>query len=156
MDLHAACHDGSRSAAIVIHDNKILLMHRKKDAHEYYAFPGGTVEECETLEHGALRELYEETSIKAEIVRLLYHVKVHKGMNMKDEYFFLCTYISGTPQLMHDAIEQQRMRAGGQLYEPLWAPLDQLPSLIIYPEKIKNQLIDDLQKGLLETYQIVR
>ena len=36
-----------RASAIVIRDNKILLIHRKKEGREYWVFPGGGIEEGE-------------------------------------------------------------------------------------------------------------
>ena len=49
---------------IVKHEDKLLLVHRKgKDANLSWAFPGGTVEENETVEQVAVRELKEETNL---------------------------------------------------------------------------------------------
>lgn len=49
---------------IVKHEDKLLLVHRKgKDVNLSWAFPGGTVEENETVEQVAVRELKEETNL---------------------------------------------------------------------------------------------
>ena len=56
-----------RAAAIVIKNEKILLMRRKKNDAEYYAIPGGHIESGEYPEIAAVRELKEETNLDAEI-----------------------------------------------------------------------------------------
>ncbi len=48
--------------------DRICLIERKFPPHGW-ALPGGFVEVGETLEHAALRELFEETNLRAEIVR---------------------------------------------------------------------------------------
>ena len=49
---------------IVKKEDEILLVHRKgKDANLSWAFPGGTVEQGETVEQTAIRELKEETNV---------------------------------------------------------------------------------------------
>ena len=53
---------------IVIRDNEILLVRRKKKQFEpfegYWAVPGGFVERGERLKDGVVREILEETGIK--------------------------------------------------------------------------------------------
>ena len=49
-----------RSAAVLIRDGKILLMHRVKSGKEYFVFPGGLVEPEESPEEAAIREIEEE------------------------------------------------------------------------------------------------
>lgn len=56
-----------KSATVaVIHSNKVLLLRRGPTAKwkaGRYCLPGGKLEKGETLKDGALRELFEETSI---------------------------------------------------------------------------------------------
>lgn len=58
--------------SIVYSGGSILLVKRKNDPYRgFYALPGGILEEHETLEQCALRELREETGIEGEIAGLL-------------------------------------------------------------------------------------
>jgi 8-oxo-dGTP diphosphatase len=53
--------------AIVVHDNKILLLRRKKgDFVNLLAIPGGKVEENEHVQDAAKRELKEESGIESD------------------------------------------------------------------------------------------
>jgi mutator protein MutT len=53
------------AAAVVVHDNKILLARREGgDLHQLWEFPGGKLEKNETAAHAAERELAEELDIR--------------------------------------------------------------------------------------------
>lgn len=60
---------GIRASAIIIRDNKILLVHRKKDGREYWVFPGGGIEDYEKPEETVKREVFEGTNLR--ILRIM-------------------------------------------------------------------------------------
>ena len=87
-----------RVAGIVPINDGFAFMHRadvikRKDFQNYYTFPGGGLEEGETLEEGTIREIKEEFGINVKIIRKLYEMNSEK-FDQK-EYFFLCEYIDG-------------------------------------------------------------
>ena len=58
---------------IIIEDGKLLCMFRRKidefgNKKEYYAIPGGGIEEGETRRDTAIRELKEELNIDIELI----------------------------------------------------------------------------------------
>ncbi len=58
--------------SIVYRDGSLLLVRRKKDPYKgYYALPGGILDDDETLEECAVRELFEETGLRGEVAGLL-------------------------------------------------------------------------------------
>jgi 8-oxo-dGTP diphosphatase len=57
------------SGSIIIKDNKLLLIYKKK--HKHYEFPGGKVEENETIEQTAIRETKEEIGCDIEIIQYI-------------------------------------------------------------------------------------
>lgn len=61
----------NRSMAIVIRDNKILMEKVFYFNRYFYTIPGGGIEEGETPEQTALRELKEECGLDGTIVRPL-------------------------------------------------------------------------------------
>lgn len=142
----------SRAAGIIIHDNQLLVIYRKKNDSQYYTFPGGTVEHCETTENCAAREIFEETSIHTEIKQLVYQIEIHHDHTVKIEYFYLANYVSGTPKLQSSSIEASRS-SNNNIYRPMWIPLEKLADIPLYPIEIRNKLIADLKHGFgKETY----
>lgn len=71
-----------RSAAIIIKDGRILLMRRLRDGFEYYAVPGGTIEEGETSEAATIREVKEETDLDVELGKLFLNLKASRATNI--------------------------------------------------------------------------
>lgn len=58
--------------SVVFRDGRVLLIRRRKDPYKgYYALPGGILDENETLEECALRELHEETGLNGTVKGLL-------------------------------------------------------------------------------------
>ena len=76
----------ARAAVILFKDNKMLLLQHTKDE-SYYVAPGGHVENGETYEQAAIREIKEECNFHIKIIR-----KIAKGYFKKynqEEIFFL-------------------------------------------------------------------
>ena len=61
----------SRSVVIIVRDGKILMEKVHFFERDFYTLPGGRIEEGETPEQAALRELKEETGLEGEIIRPL-------------------------------------------------------------------------------------
>lgn len=96
--------------AVVIHQNKVLLVKRKNPPNAgSWGFPGGHVEPGETALAAAVRELAEETSVTAVPDRYLTNIDVivHDDAGALEFHFLLaavlCRYQSGTPMADDDA-----------------------------------------------------
>ncbi|MFA6523894.1 MAG: NUDIX domain-containing protein [Candidatus Paceibacterota bacterium] len=131
----------TRAVAILIREDEVLLMHRKNEK-EYFTFPGGGVEEGESIEQAVLRELKEETTIEAEINKLLYR---HIYDDDTEQYFYLCNYIKGEPKLHEDSIEKKQMLDGNEFYNPLWFKIEELKNMLVYPLEIRDLLLEDFK-----------
>ncbi len=141
-----------RSAAIVIRGNQILLMERINHGRHYWIFPGGHVEANEIIEQAALRELNEETTVQAKIIKKLYsHYYTDEDKFLSDQHFFLCQYLSGEPQLHKDSEELQDNLKGENHYYPQWILIKALPGLQLYPLEIRDWLIEDLKNNFANT-----
>lgn len=74
-----------RITAIVLRNDRILLVEQNVDDKRGWSLPGGGLDEGETLEVGIRRELQEETGIKVQVKELLY----------------LCDYIRNDKHVVH-------------------------------------------------------
>ena len=142
-----------RVAGIVMMNDGVVFMHRKnvirnKDYQEYYTFPGGHLEEGETLEEGVIREIKEEFGINVKVVRKVYELE-NDRVNMK-EYFFLCEYIDGEFGT-GDGEEfsgNPEYKDSGE-YIPEIVKRENIQGLVLLPLEIKEKFVQDLQEGKL-------
>ncbi len=138
-----------RAVAIVIRDNEVLLMERKNNEKHYFVFPGGGVEEGETIEEAVLREVMEETTLKVKIEKKLYaHYYDSSYKGRSSQFFYLCSYISGEPKLC-EANEKEDMKKGNNYYKPQWVKVDVLQNLLVYPLEIRDWLLEDIKNNFV-------
>ena len=140
-----------RVAGIIKMNGGYALMHRKndikkKDFQDYYAFPGGGLEEGETLEEGVIREIKEEFGINVEVIKKLYEMESNK-LNQK-EYFFLCEYIDGEfgtgdgPEFNNDP---KYIECGEFLPEIIKE--EEIKNLLLLPPEIKEKFVEDIKNN---------
>ncbi len=79
--------------AVVLKDGKILLVKRKyPPSPNYWSIPGGHVEPGEPVEKAVIRELEEETSLKASKVKLYAiteFIRLNKDLSVRYHYVIL-------------------------------------------------------------------
>lgn len=94
------------SRTIIIEDNKLLAMFRRKIKDgvkkEYYVIPGW-LEEGETLDENVIREIKVEFNIDIELIKKLETLEFDETI----ENYFLCKRINVTPELSGE--EKDRM-----------------------------------------------
>jgi 8-oxo-dGTP diphosphatase len=94
------------SAAIVVHDNRVLLVRRRvAEGALSWQFPAGKVELGETPAQAAVRETMEETCLTVRADTLLGE-RTHPATGRR-MYYTACTYQSGEPRV-GDADELDR------------------------------------------------
>lgn len=138
-----------RVAGIVPMNGGFVFMHRKnvirnKDYQEYYTFPGGHLEEGETLEEGVIREIKEEFGIHVKVVRKLYELE-NSRVNMK-EYFFLCEYVDGEfgTGEGEEFSNNPEYKDSGK-YIPEIVKRENILNLVLLPLEIKEKFLEDLK-----------
>ncbi len=140
----------TRVAGIIPIENGFAFMHRvgvvkRKDYQEYYTFPGGGLEEGETLEEGTIREIKEELGIEVKVIKKLYEMKSDK-FNQK-EVFYLCEYVNGKfgtgdgPEFSNDP----KYISSGK-YLPEIIKRDKVKDLFLLPFEIKDKFVKDIEE----------
>lgn len=131
-----------RAVAIIVNDGRVLLIHRINHGKEYYVFPGGGVENNETVKQAVLREVREETTLEVKIKRLLYH---HTYDDNTEQFFYLCRYVSGEPKLGDGNEAREMKESNTNFYDPVWYRMKDLPQLLLYPLEIRDWFIEDAE-----------
>lgn len=97
---------------ILFRDKEVLLIERTDLC--LYALPGGAVEENETPEDAAVREVFEETGVKIAIKRKL-TTYLPQGLFTKKTYYYEGAYLEGSPSPSNESNRS------------IFVPLDCLP-----------------------------
>lgn len=140
-----------RLAGIIPMEDGYALMHRKDvlknpDRTEYYVFAGGGLEEGETFEEGAIREIKEEFGIDVEIVKKMYEEYSEKFD--QTTIYFLCKYISGTfgtgtgPEFSNNP---KYIDCGK--FIPEIVKKEEIEKIDLMPPEIKEKFIQDIKNG---------
>jgi len=115
--------------AIVVHDNRILLVRRANPPMQgEWSIPGGLVETGETIKEALIREVSEETCLEIEPVRLIeVFERILRDKEARVQYHFvlidyLCRVLSG------------EARAGSDVSDLVWATIGELESFSVADE----------------------
>lgn len=134
----------TRVRAIIIKNNKILLLKRKKDDLIYWVLPGGQVEKGEINELALARECQEELGVQIKVKELI-HEMLSKNPDLggQREYFFNCEIIGGTlgsglgPEWQPTSVYQGT-------YHIEWIDLNNLAVVDLKPEELKKIILNQL------------
>ena len=142
MEHNCAFQDGDckfryRAAAVIIHDNRILMV--TADNVDYYYSIGGAVHLGEQAKQAVIREVYEEAGIKCNIDRLLFineNFFIENGLNNHEiSLYFLMKPINP------DEVKKKSNSCGFQEYLE-WIPIKDLPHIKAYPSFFQTELLN--------------
>lgn len=126
---------GIAADPIILNGNKVLLMKRSYEPFEgKFEFPGGFMEEGETVEETCVREAKEETGLDIEPVEIL-GVYSKPGRDPRDQYVavaFICK-----PKGTNVKISQEATEAS-------WFDLEKVDALVMGFDH--GKMIEDLRK----------
>ncbi len=132
-----------QARGIILKDNMVLLMHRRKNGEEYYVFPGGHMQQGESPLETVQREIFEETTVVCEDLKPAFEFFNHMKKKGESEYYFIGKWKSGTPTLSG---EESRRNSDENFYEPMWVSFEDAKNLKIYSETAKEWLLKYVSK----------
>lgn len=124
MSVQISAHPVASVLGVIVHDDSVLLVRRlnQPDAGKW-GYPGGWIEPGETIAQAAVRELFEETKVRAEArwaFNALDAFDYDQQGSLRRQFVMiavLCAWVSGTPI------------AGDDATEAAWFPISKLSSL---------------------------
>jgi len=135
-----------RAGVILIEDGKVALIERHRAGKHYYVFPGGGMDEGETPEQAAIREMEEETGLRVTIKRKV--AEIHFDLSI--QHYFLVEKIggefgSGTGEEFTDADPDNPAEG---IYIPIWMPLVELAEHEnVYPADVAELVAKSVNVG---------
>lgn len=114
-----------RVTGIVVRDEKLLLIHRFRYGSEYWAIPGGGVEEGEDLDTALKREMLEETG--QNLVSYNWLFDQHEEIKICN--FYSCELEDGKLTLGGPELEKQ---SASNQYHFEWVEINDLPGMVIH------------------------
>ncbi len=132
--------------AIIIENDKILVMYRNKYGAEYFTLVGGRVNNNETIEQALAREVQEETGLDVTEARLVFIEEHPKPYN--EQYTFLCEVATHESVAIQDSSEEGMMnRLDMNIHKPLWAQISNFSSLQFRTPQLHKAILDGLKNG---------
>ena len=111
-----------KAIAVIIKDDKVLLMRRIKDGRQFFVLPGGGVKIKENLESAAVRVIREEFDLEIKIDTFLFRME-NQG---RTEFYFLVKSFEGEPRISGEI--RQIINENNQ-YHLQWKKLNTLDKL---------------------------
>jgi 8-oxo-dGTP diphosphatase len=112
MNRNYPVHIVAAGGFVVNAENQVLML--KSPRYDDWEFPGGQVEEGETIPQGLKREVLEETGIVVE-VKALIGIYSNIGRPPIVNLDFLCQYVSGEPETSNESIQVKWVNQGDAL-----------------------------------------
>jgi 8-oxo-dGTP pyrophosphatase MutT (NUDIX family) len=130
-----------RAAAVVVHENRVLLQRSKRWG--FWFLPGGRVEHGEDAGTAIERELQEELGVNANTDRLLWLVEgfyQHAGRAHHELTFcFALSLPENLPLCKHSSVFHGQEEGRTLVFQ--WHPLTALERIDLYPAFLKDGLL---------------
>lgn len=124
--------------AIIIEDDRVLLVKQRHEGRDIWMLPGGTVDENEDSRQAAKREVKEETGLEVEIGKLIWHIEEVSARGQRFVNFFLAKKTGGELIVGKDP----EMREEEQVIEEVrFVSKEEMQTFEnIYPEALREEL----------------
>jgi 8-oxo-dGTP pyrophosphatase MutT (NUDIX family) len=136
-----------RAGIVLIQNGKVALIERHRAGLDYFVFPGGGVDEGESVEQAAVREAREELGIEVAIKQKVAEIQL--GQKSRQVYFLVeqtgGEFGTGIGEEFTDA-DPHSPEEG--IYVPIWMSIDQLPlHENVYPADVARLVVRSSKEG---------
>jgi len=138
-----------RAGIVLIKDNKVALIERHRAGLHYFTFPGGGVDEGESLEQTAIRETLEELGVEVAVKQKIAEVQL--GQKSRQIYFLVEEVGGefGTGRGKEFTQLDPEISQKG-IYIPIWMSIDELAQHTnVYPADVAKLVVKSVKEGWL-------
>jgi mutator protein MutT len=121
-----------RAAGIVIQNDRIALIERRRQDRHYFVFPGGGLENDESPEDAVVREVKEELGLCVQVHRLVVEV----WYRQTPHYYYLVDILGGEFGSGHGEEYTDPFDPWVGTYLPVWLPIAQLHENPVLPSPV--------------------
>lgn len=130
-----------RASVLVTNGDKFVLIFRHKNGQDYYAIPGGGIEEGETPEQAAVREIQEELGLDIYNLENISRIKT----KIRDDYNFIAN--TNDQEFNVTGPEKNRLNDLNNLFRPEWLNYQTYKKNIpIFPESAREMFEQYMRK----------
>ncbi len=132
-----------RVAAIIVKDNELALIERRRGNALYYLFPGGGVEGDESLTEALVREIHEELGLLIEVEQLVAEVSYRGSI----QSYFTARVVGGVfgsgsgPEIVGPTAPDDGT------YTPVWIPISKLLDTPVHPKRVVEIMLTATNRG---------
>lgn len=131
---------GISAAALIVQDDKVLLVnHREPGRYDFWLPPGGSLEGNESIFHCAQRETFEETGLTVELGHILYIQEYWEPEYHFCKFFILCKAFGGSLSAANRGADELF------LVDARFFPRDELRRIAVHPEILRDQFWEDVK-----------
>lgn len=136
---------GGVRVVILDEEKRVLMVRQHHEGRDIWMVPGGAMEAGETARQAAVREVLEETGLKVNIGKLIWHVEqLSKGKGQRFVNFFLADIAGGDLALGSDPEFDQDAQV---LREVRFMSREEISELeVLYPDYLKDELWNFLEE----------
>lgn len=138
----------TRAGIVLIEDNKVALIERHRAGLEYFVFPGGGVNEGESIEQAAIREAMEELGVDVAIKQKI--AIIYFGQST--QHYFLADKLRGEfgTGAGEEFIDVDINSSEG-IYIPIWMPIEELSQHEkVFPAEVVKLILKAQTDGWLD------
>ncbi len=132
--------------AIVIENDKLLVMQRNKFGSTYFTLVGGRINHGETPEEGLAREVFEETGLTVTSGRAVF-IEEHPEP-YDHQIIYLCEVAPHQDIVIQEASEEATMnKYGMNMHQPFWVTSRAFAGIPFRTPLLQQAIVDALKKG---------